>query len=129
MTQSADVSIGRVKGYHVHVYYDGATRASAEELRAAVAREFAVECGALRDGEAGPHPVPQFRIICKSEVFPKLVPWLMLNRQGLDILVHPLSEDSLADHTRHALWLGRPVALKLAALSGGYSAEQYPRAL
>jgi aromatic ring-cleaving dioxygenase len=25
---------------------------------------------------------------------------LMLNRDGLDILVHPLSDDSVADHTR-----------------------------
>ena len=42
--------------------------------------------------------------------FPRLVPWLMLNRDGLDVLVHPLSGDSLADHTRFAMWLGQSSA-------------------
>jgi aromatic ring-cleaving dioxygenase len=48
--------------------------------------------------------------------FPRLVPWLMLNRDGLDALVHPLSGDSLADHTRFAMWLGRVLPLRLETL-------------
>ena len=48
--------------------------------------------------------------------FPRLVPWLMLNRDGLDVLVHPLSGDSLADHTRFAMWLGRALPLRLESL-------------
>ena len=26
--------------------------------------------------------------------FQKIVPWLMLNREGLDVLIHPLTENS-----------------------------------
>ncbi len=57
-----------------------------------------------------------------------VVPWLMLNREGLDILVHPLTNDSVEDHRRHALWLGTPVALKLGTLRPSYRAEQFPTA-
>jgi aromatic ring-cleaving dioxygenase len=43
----------------------------------------------------------------------------MLNREGLDILVHPLSDDEFEDHTVNALWLGTAVALKLDTLPHG----------
>jgi aromatic ring-cleaving dioxygenase len=33
----------------------------------------------------------------------------MLNREGLDILVHPLTDDMVEDHTVHALSLGAPI--------------------
>ena len=32
---------------------------------------------------------------------------------GLDVLVHPLTDNSYDDHSRYAVWLGTPVALKL----------------
>jgi DOPA 4,5-dioxygenase len=43
----------------------------------------------------------------------------MVHRAGLDVLVHPLTEDAVADHTDFALWLGTPVALKLHTLPHG----------
>jgi hypothetical protein len=39
--------------------------------------------------------------------------WLTLTREGLDVLVHPLTHDSVADHTRFALWLGAPLPLRV----------------
>jgi aromatic ring-cleaving dioxygenase len=36
----------------------------------------------------------------------------MLNREGFDVLVHPLTCNSYADHSRYAVWLGTPVPLK-----------------
>ena len=57
----------------------------------------------------------------------KCLPWLMLNRERLDILVHPLSDDEYDDHTANALWLGTPVALKLNTLPHGpYPAHLLP---
>jgi DOPA 4,5-dioxygenase len=51
----------------------------------------------------------------------------MLNRDGLDILVHPLTDDMLDDHTVYALWLGTPINLKLDTLQRrGYRAELLP---
>ena len=48
--------------------------------------------------------------------FPRLVPWLMLNRSGLSVLVHPQTEDAYDDHTIHALWLGAPLPLRVEML-------------
>ena len=50
----------------------------------------------------------------------------MLNRQGLDVLVHPLTDNSYDDHSRYAVWLGSPVPLKLNTMHRAYRAEQYP---
>jgi DOPA 4,5-dioxygenase len=43
----------------------------------------------------------------------------MLNRDGLDVLVHPLTEDVAEDHSSYAVWLGDPVELKLHTLPHG----------
>jgi aromatic ring-cleaving dioxygenase len=57
-----------------------------------------------------------YQVAFVSSEFPRLVPWLMLNRDGLDVLVHPQSGDSVADHTRFAMWLGQPLPLRLDVL-------------
>lgn len=111
-------------GYHAHIYYNDATRSIAEKLRDTLASDFPVRIG-RNAGIAGPHPVPQIQIIFTKDGFQRVVPWLMLNREGLDILVHPLSDDEYDDHTANALWLGTPVALKLDTLPHG----PYPAAL
>jgi DOPA 4,5-dioxygenase len=106
-----------VKGYHAHVYFDAATRPVAERLRDTLVRTFAVEAGAFADEPRGPHPIAQFNIIFELPEFQNIVPWLMLNRDGLDVLVHPLTESNYDDHSKYALWLGMPVALRLERLS------------
>ena len=40
----------------------------------------------------------------------------MLEASGLRALVHPLTDDDLADHTRLAHWIGEPVDLDLSML-------------
>jgi DOPA 4,5-dioxygenase len=57
-----------------------------------------------------------YQVAFAVEEFPRLVPWLMLNRRGLSVLVHPLTGDDVADHSAHALWLGPPLPLRLEAL-------------
>ena len=106
-----------VKGYHAHVYFDAATRPAAERLRNTMISMFAVEPDAFADEPRGPHPVPQFNMIFEIPQFQNIVPWLMLNHEDLSILVHPLTESNLDDHTRYALWLGTPVSLRLERLS------------
>jgi aromatic ring-cleaving dioxygenase len=52
----------------------------------------------------------------------------MFNREGLDILVHLLTDD-IDDHTVYALWLGTPIKLKLDRMKRrGYRAELLPTA-
>jgi DOPA 4,5-dioxygenase len=40
----------------------------------------------------------------------------MLNRGGLDVLVHPQTGDSYDDHAIHALWLGTRLPLRLEGM-------------
>ena len=104
------------KGYHAHVYYNAETKAKAAKLSETLRAKFKVEGGALSDEPRGPHPISQFNVIFETPEFQQIVPWLMLNRDGLDILVHPLTDSSYNDHTAFAMWLGAPVALKTEIL-------------
>ena len=117
-----------VTGYHAHVYYDSARRPVAARLRETILSKFVVEPGAFSDEPIGPHPTPQFNIIFKAPEFQQIVPWLMLNREGLDVLVHPLTDSSYDDHSKNALWLGAPVPLRLERLRPTYRQELLPNA-
>jgi aromatic ring-cleaving dioxygenase len=114
-------------GYHAHVYYDPATRGVAERLRSAIIGKFTVKPGGLSDAPRGPHPISQFNVMFQNDEFQHIVPWLMLNREGLNILVHPLTDDMVDDHTIYAMWLGTPVDLKISTLRRtGYGADLLP---
>ena len=126
---TASTGSPQVHGYHVHVYYDNDSFPVAEKLRETLAAKFPVELGRFSGEAVGPHPVPQFQVIFKQDAFQSVVPWLMLNREGLDILVHPLTDDMLDDHTVYAVWLGTPIKLKLDTMQRrGYSAALLPAA-
>jgi DOPA 4,5-dioxygenase len=119
--------MSETNGYHAHVYYDPATRLVAERLRGAILERFTVEAGGFSDEPRGPHPISQFNVIFKNDEFARIVPWLMQHRDGLAVLVHPLTEDMVDDHTDFALWLGTPVALKIDTLKRrGYGAALLP---
>ena len=106
-------------GYHVHIYFDDTNKARATHVRDTLVERFKAQQpnGQKFVGIAGPHPIPQI-----SAIFPKaaftadVVPWLMFNRQGLDILIHPLTDDEVEDHTTHAVWIGKPVDLLMDKL-------------
>jgi DOPA 4,5-dioxygenase len=110
------VDPGAIQGYHAHIYYDAETRPIAERLREAIGNRFGVELGRWRDEPVGPHPVPMYQAAFPAAEFPRIVPWLMLNRGGLSVLVHPETEDAYDDHTIHALWLGAPLPLRVEGL-------------
>jgi len=86
---------------------------------AAIEEKFPVEIDGFRDTPVGPHPIANVLVIFKLDQFEKVVPYLMLNRDGLDVLVHPLTEDAVEDHSSYAIWLGNPVELKLKTLPHG----------
>ena len=111
----------RITGYHAHVYYDphdAQSRAAAMRLRQQVGERYTTVLGRWHDEAVGPHPISMFQIAFEADEFPRLVPFLMLNRAGLRILVHPNTGNGYRDHAIHALWLGEPVKLKLEILSG-----------
>jgi aromatic ring-cleaving dioxygenase len=104
--------------YHAHVYYDPrATRDVAEQVRAGIAEWFpSARLGRWHELPVGPHTRAMFQVAFGSELFPALVPWLMLNRRSLSVLVHPETGDARADHLAHAAWLGEQLPLDASVL-------------
>ena len=102
-----------VRGYHAHVYFDADTQAAAERLRDAIGRSFEVVIGRIHATPVGPHPKGMFEVDITPEQFSYVVPWLMFNRDGLSILVHPVGDDPVADHETNALWMGDSLPLDI----------------
>jgi aromatic ring-cleaving dioxygenase len=57
-----------------------------------------------------------YQIAFPTTLLATFLPWLMLNRDGLTILLHPGTGDAYADHTDHAVWLGGLLPLRLDVL-------------
>jgi aromatic ring-cleaving dioxygenase len=119
---SAIGDAAQITGYHAHIYYDATTREMAGVLREEIGRRFECTLGRWRDEPVGPHPTSMYQVAFPVAEFPRLVPWLMLNRRDLVVLVHPLTGDDYEDHAHHALWLGAKLPLKLEALHRGKTA-------
>ena len=98
----------RITGYHAHIYYDEETRETAARLRGRIWEGwgFDIVMGRFRDRPVGPHPEPMFQVAFDKALFAEFVPWLMYNRDGLVVLVHPEAEDAHDDHVYYPLWLG-----------------------
>ena len=109
---------GAITGYHAHIYYDPEkTRPAAARLRQGLGAAFlAVTLGSWHDEAVGPHTVAMYQVAFGVEDFARLVPWLMLNRGELDVLVHPLAGNAYDDHTIYAMWLGEKLPLRLDVL-------------
>ena len=109
----------RITRYHAHVYYDTASRDRAALIRERIGTIFPdVRLGNWHDLPVGPHPQAMYQIAFEPDRLATLLPWLMLNRYGLTVLVHPETGDDYADHARHAVWLGAVLPLRLDMLAG-----------
>ena len=106
----------RITGYHAHIYYDPASRPRAARIRDFIESNFKVVMGRWRDTPVGPHPQAMYQVAFAPDEFPRLVPWLMLNRDGLTVLVHPETGDAYSDHAIHPLWLGEKLPLNVEVL-------------
>jgi DOPA 4,5-dioxygenase len=105
-----------INGYHAHIYYDPKrTRPAAEKVRAGLAH-FNVKLGSWHDEPVGSHLDAMYQAVFTNEEFAKVVPWLMLNREGLSVLVHPSTGDGYGDHLERSLWLGERLKLNEGVL-------------
>jgi DOPA 4,5-dioxygenase len=107
---------GPISSYHAHIYYTASERATAATVRAQIDACFVVQLGRWHDGPVGPHPRGMYQVAFRPDQLATLVPWLMLNRAGLAVLVHPNTGDPYRDHMIHALWLGAMLPLTAAGL-------------
>jgi DOPA 4,5-dioxygenase len=109
---SSPIDPARIADFHIHVYYDAETRDRAALLRQWVEERFTVRMGGWHDVPVGPHPTAMYQIQFMPGQFPALVPFVMMNRMGLTILLHPESGRPLDDHTVNATWMGAVLPLK-----------------
>lgn len=107
--------------YHAHIYYTADQRAEAVALRERMLGATGTDplaalryVGTLRDAPVGPHPIPQFEIHFDAPVRGAVERVLVAS--GLTALIHPLTDDDLADHTTLGHWIGTPIALDLSVL-------------
>jgi aromatic ring-cleaving dioxygenase len=117
-----------ISSYHAHIYWaSAAERERALLVRRWLGERFVAQLGTVHDRPVGPHSLPMYQVAFTPDVLATLLPWLMLNRLGLSVLVHPNTGRARDDHLVHALWLGAPLALHADALpsplrDGGVSA-------
>jgi aromatic ring-cleaving dioxygenase len=107
--------------YHAHIYYEPRVRDLAEAYRSLLCRHMKSGdipelhfVGQLKDGKAGPHPIAQFEVHFTKAALPTML--ASIRASGFRALVHPLTDDDLADHTRLAHWIGTPLELDLTTL-------------
>jgi 4-carboxymuconolactone decarboxylase len=124
---SAPRSTSEIASFHAHIYYDAATtRPEAERLRTWIDERFSVTLGRWHDTKVGPHDQAMFQVAFAVDVFPVLVPWLMLNHGRLSILVHPNTTSPRRDHLADPFWIGPPLAVHGEKLPEEAAMEQAP---
>jgi aromatic ring-cleaving dioxygenase len=102
--------------FHAHIYYTDDDRAAASTLHGkfAAGRPEVLFVGRMMDRGVGPHPIPQFEVHFLERAGPDVV--AAIQASGLRALVHPLTDDDLADHTSLAQWIGQPLELDVTTL-------------
>ncbi|MGL1919472.1 MAG: DOPA 4,5-dioxygenase family protein [Hyphomicrobiales bacterium] len=108
------MEIDVIRSYHVHVYFDASSVEKATSLCEAAALKFGVAMGRVHKRNVGPHPMWSCQLGATPAQFEQLLPWLVLNRDGLIIFSHPETGDDLRDHRDRDIWLGAGLDLNLS---------------
>ena len=116
MCYGAQMDTIEIKDWHAHVYFDTGSRDRAWALRERIEKEFDIAMGRFHEKPVGPHPHFSYQVHFRNDQLAPLISWLTLNRDGLNVLVHPNTGQDLEDHRDRAMWLGESVPLRLDIL-------------
>ena len=105
----APITNGTRAGFDVHIYYlqtNPEETKFATELHERIRREFPeLRTYRLWDVPIGPHPVAMFEVnVFTPQQFGALLPWLVIHRGPLSVLIHPNTGRDVRDHTQSATW-------------------------
>ncbi len=101
--------------YHAHIYFEADERPAAEMLRELfIGAPGTLFVGAMTEGKTGPHPLPQYEVHFRERSLDMVEQMILVS--GLRALIHPLTDDDMADHTSLAHWIGKPIELDLTTL-------------
>lgn len=104
--------------YHAHVYFDESSQAKAEAFHLKMQQNHnQTAVSPLRFELRGPHPKWMFTVNFNIEKFMSMIEFMQKHRDGLSILIHPLSGNEVLDHTGYAMFLGQKEDLNLAVLT------------
>lgn len=104
---------------HAHIYFSSDERGAAEALRDTFlgrmqSGDGILFVGRMTEGKAGPHPIPQYEVHFLGRSVDGVT--AAIQESGLRALVHPLTDDDMADHTRLGRWIGEEIELDLTTL-------------
>ena len=108
--------MSQVSEFHAHVYFGEDTIETARAVCERARDAFNIEMGRMHEKPVGPHPRAMYQVAFAPGVFADFVPWLMLNRRDLTILVHPETGEEVPDHQTHPIWLGEKLDLDVEFL-------------
>ncbi|SEQ35966.1 DOPA 4,5-dioxygenase [Amphritea atlantica] len=95
-----------ITAYHAHVYFDANSLNQAVELCEKAHDTLGVAMGRVHQKLVGPHPEWSCQLSFSAPDIGKVLPWLILNRKGLTVFIHPVTGNDLDDHTKYIMWLG-----------------------
>jgi aromatic ring-cleaving dioxygenase len=101
----------KINYYHFHLYYNLSNIKLATGVVENLGRAFDIKVGRLWEGPVGPHPVCSCQVTVPLELFEKVTACFLNNRKGFDLFIHPVTGDSIADHTDSTMWMGKSYKL------------------
>lgn len=97
----------KINDWHAHLYFPLGDGEKVKPLTERVHSEFGFSIGRIWDKPVGPHPVGSCQITVPPGKLDEFIPWLIENRRGVDIFLHPNTGNDLKDHTDHVIWVGK----------------------
>ena len=84
-----------------------------DQLRGLVHSRYLPDCivGSLFDRPMDEYPVGNFVTCCNSTALSRALPYFSQQHGQLSVMIHPLTQENLLDHSERAMWIGQQYPL------------------